>query len=100
MKRILKWLETKFSQHSAAVEADETHSPIGVRPKENAKEENNENAKEENNDSDHTPILATLTILEEPPFVVFESTGFDPYNSGSFDTSKTWESHSRYKRAF
>ncbi len=92
MKRILKWLETKFSQHSAAVEADETHSPIGVRPK--------ENAKEENNDSDHTPILATLTILEEPPFVVFESTGFDPYNSGSFDTSKTWESHSRYKRAF
>ena len=29
-----------------------------------------------------------------------ESTEADPYNSGSFDTSKTWESHSRYKRGF
>ncbi len=28
MKRILKWLETRFSGHSAAVEADERHSPI------------------------------------------------------------------------
>ncbi len=72
MKRILKWLETKFSRHSAAVEADERH----------------------------TRTLAALTSLEEKPFVVFESTGFDPYNSGSFDTSKTWESHSRYKRGF
>ena len=72
MKRILKWLETKFSRHSAAVVADERH----------------------------TRTLATLTRREESPFVVFESTGFDPYNSGSFDTSKTWESHSRYKRGF
>jgi len=92
MKRILKWLETKFSRHSAAVEADERHIPVGVTTK--------ENVKEENSDSDYTLTLATLTSLEEPPFVVFESTGFDPYNSGSFDTSKTWESHSRYKRAF
>ena len=29
-----------------------------------------------------------------------ESTEADPYNSSSFDTSKTWESHSRYKRGF
>ena len=72
MKRILKWLETKFSRHSAAVVEDERH----------------------------TRTLATLTRREESPFVVFESTGFDPYNSGSFDTSKTWESHSRYKRGF
>ena len=72
MKRILKWLETKFSRHSAAVVADERHART----------------------------LATLTRREESPFVVFESTGFDPYNSGSFDTSKTWESHSRYKRGF
>ena len=28
MKRILKWLETRFSGHSAAVEADERHFPI------------------------------------------------------------------------
>jgi len=29
-----------------------------------------------------------------------ESTGANPYNSGSFDTSKAWKSRSRYKRAF
>ena len=29
-----------------------------------------------------------------------ESTGANPYNSGSFDSSKAWKSHSRYKRAF
>ena len=61
MKRILKWLETKFSRHSAAVEADERH----------------------------TRTLATLTSREESPFVVFESTGYDPYNSGSFETSES-----------
>ena len=72
MKRILKWLETKFSRHSGAVEADERH----------------------------TRTLATLTSREESPFVVFESTGFDPYNSGSFDRSKAWKSHSQYKRGF
>ena len=72
MKRILKWLETKFSRHSAAVVADERY----------------------------TRTLATLTRREESPFVVFESTGFDPYNSGSIDTSKAWKSHSQYKRPF
>ncbi len=91
MKRIPKWLESKFYRHSAAVEVDEPHTPVGVRPK--------ENVKEENSGSDHTPTLATLTSLKESPFVVFESTGFDPYNSGSFDRSKAWKSHSQYKRA-
>jgi hypothetical protein len=92
MKRIPKWLESKFSRHSAAVEADGPHTPVGVTTK--------ENVKEDNSGSDHTLTLAILTSLEEPPFVVFDSTGFDPYNSGTFDSSKTWESHSRYKRAF
>ena len=31
MKRISKWLESKFSRHSAGVEADERHTPVGVR---------------------------------------------------------------------
>ncbi len=41
MKRFLKWLETKFSRHSAAVEADEPHTAVRVRvkPKDIAKEE-------------------------------------------------------------
>ena len=81
MKRILKWLESKFSQRSAAVEADEHHTLVGVRPK--------ESVKEENIDNDHTATFPTLTSLEESSFVVIESTGFDPYNSGSFETSKS-----------
>ena len=33
MKRILKWLKSKFSQRSAAVGADERHTSVGVRVK-------------------------------------------------------------------
>ncbi len=92
MKWFLEWLETKFSRYSVAVEVDEHDTSVGVTTK--------ENVKEENSGSDHTLTLAILTSLEDPPFVVFESTGLDPYNSGSFDTSKTWKTHSQYKRAF
>ena len=81
MKRFLEWLETKFSRHSAGVEADERDISVGVTTKENVKEENGA--------SDRTPTVPTLTILEESPFEIIESTGYDPYNSGSFETSKS-----------
>ena len=67
MKRILKWLETKFSQHSAAVE-------------------------EEYSVSDDTIAQPKLSIRHklsaEPSVEPSQSTGYDPYNSGSFETSK------------
>ncbi len=81
MNRILNWLETKFSRQSAAIEAGERHTTRGVASKENVKEENNA--------SDHTPTLPKITSLEETSFDVIESTGFDPYNSGSFESSKS-----------
>ncbi len=81
MKRVLKWLEAKFSRHSAVVEADEHHSAVGVTTK--------ENIEQENSDSDDTPTIPTLTILEDSSFEVIESTGFDPYDSGSFESSKS-----------
>ena len=40
MKRVLKWLESKFSWHSSDVGADDHHAPLEVRPEENVKEEN------------------------------------------------------------
>ncbi len=93
MKRVLKWLETKFSQQSAAVEADERHTPVGVTPK--------ENSKEENSSSDYTSTLPTLAIIRESSYEVSESsldasesTGVDPYNTGSFGGSKAWQSRS------
>ena len=61
MKRILKWLQTKFSQHSAAVE-------------------------EEYSVSDDTIVQPTLSIRHELSLDATESTGFDPYNSGSFES--------------
>ena len=81
MKRILKWLDSKFSRYSAGVDTDEHHSAVRVTTK-----ENNE---QENSDSDRTPTVPTLTILEDSSFEVIESTGFDPYDSGSFESSKS-----------
>ena len=45
--------------------------------------------------SDDTSIQPELTGLDAT-----KSHGYDPYNSGIFDTSKLWEAHSRFKRAF
>ena len=108
MKRFLKWLETKFSRHSAADDADEPHTPVGVRvrvkPKDIAEEEYSvelafgtavpgqvesdepgENVlNPDKYADDDTMTQPALTILE-----VSESPGFDPYNSGSFETSKS-----------
>ena len=95
MKRILKWLETKFSRHSAAVEADEPDTPVGVtvrvrvKPKDIAKEEYSVEV------ADDTITQRALGILDESSLDASESTGVDPYNSGSFDTSKMWKSRSR-----
>ena len=124
MKRFLKWLETKFSRHSAAVEADEPHTTVRVRvkPKDTAEEEysvevafdasapgrvesdeSGENVLNPDKCADDTGTEPALTILKESSYEVIEltenevieSTGFDPYNSGSFDSSKTWKSRSR-----
>ncbi len=77
MKRILEWLETKFSQHSAAVEADERHTPVD---------------KFVSDDTITQPLLRipVLRIREESSYIVIESpAGFDSYNSGRFESSKS-----------
>ena len=38
---------------------------------------------------DPTPTLPVLTSLDASFFEVVESAGFDPYNSGSFESSKS-----------
>ncbi len=65
MKRILKWLETKFSRHSAAVEADERHATVD---------------KYVSHDTITQPVVR---IRKESSYIVIVSPdGFDPYNSG------------------
>ncbi len=114
MKQILKWLETKFSRHSAANEADEWRPPVQVRVKrtEKAEEEytvessyggaypdhveNNGSGKDvpmpDNYACDDTIAQRQLSILNESPLDEGESGGFDPYNTGSYDKSKVWKS--------
>ena len=67
MKRILKWLEPKFTQHSAAVE-------------------------EEYSVSDDTIAKPKLSMRYKLSLDANDSAGVDPYNSGSFDSSKAWKS--------
>ena len=77
MIQILKNLVTRFSRQSAAVEADERHTAVD---------------KHISDDDNTQPVLRTP---KESSYVVVESRGFDPYNSGSFETSKSRESRSR-----
>ncbi len=123
MNRFFKWVETKFSRHSAIVEAEELHIPVGVRvtPKENVEEEYSVEVafdasvpgRVESHDPgkdvpmpdiyacDDTITQPQLNILDESSLDASESadssesTGIDPYNSGSFDPSKTWKSRPR-----
>jgi hypothetical protein len=77
MNRLFKWIESKTSQ----MPTDGQHSPV-----EDLATENNQ---EENGDCDHTSTVPTLTTIKETSFEVVESDGFDPYNSGSFESSKS-----------
>ncbi len=89
MKRVLKWLESKFSRHSSDVESDDHNAPVVDAAKDIVSEENGA--------YDHSGTVPELTTLEEPSievtestdFEIIESSGFDPYNSGSFETSKS-----------
>ena len=92
MKRFLKWLETKFSRHSAAVEADEPHTTIRVRvkPKDTAEEEYRKDIQMPNiYDCDNPFKQQQLKTLDQSSLDAGESTAVDPYNTGSFETSKS-----------
>ena len=118
MKRFFKWLETKFSRHSAIDKAEELHIPAGVRvtPKENIKEDysvnveigfdpevsgrieshgSEKNVLIRNRDaSDDTTTQPMLKILSDSSLDANKSAGIDPYDTGCFDMSKTWGSRS------
>ena len=115
MKRFLEWLETKFSPHSAAVEADEPHTTVRVRikPKDIAEEEYSvevafdtsapgrvqsdepgENVLNPDKYADDTMTKRALPSIDQQ-LDASESTGFDPYDTGRNDPSKKWKSSYR-----
>ena len=77
MKRMRKWLESNLPQRSAA----EPHSPVEVI--------SGETVEAEYIDIDETAVLPTLANVDESSFTVFDSTGFESYNSDNFGTSKS-----------
>jgi hypothetical protein len=92
MNRFFKWLETKFSQHSAIAEEEELHIPVGVRvtPKETVKEEYTV----EVGFDQEMATEPELTILSDSSLDANKSAGVDPYDTGCFDPSKTSGSRS------
>ncbi len=116
MKRILHWLEATFSRHSVTIGADARRPPVEVRVKrtENAEEEHTvelccggeyrdrvENHRQVEDipmpdiyACDDTVAQRQLNVLNKSPLDASESAGYDPYNSGRFDTSKTRKSRS------
>ncbi len=80
MKRFLKWLETKFSLYSAAVEADQSGKDIQMP---------------NSYDCEDPFKQQQLKTLDQSSLDSSESIGVDPYNTGRFDTPKTRESRSR-----
>lgn len=77
MKLHAKWLKRKLSRRSEVPGRAASHESgkSVLIPDQSA--------------SEQTPTLPALTSLEESSFIIIESTGFDPYNSGSFETSKS-----------
>jgi len=76
MKRILKSVESRMSRREEPRDRVVSHAPEKNIPTSNNVERN------------HSPTVPTLVPLGEWIDVI-ESTGFDPYNSGSFETSKS-----------
>jgi len=114
MKPIPKSQETKFPQPTNAADTDEPHTSVGGNLMENPKEESSVevdfDAKVSGQietdttgknvlirDKDASDDTSELRLLDESSLDDSESDEFDPYNSGSFDMSKSWswKSHSR-----
>jgi hypothetical protein len=77
MKLISNWIEDHFAQRSEISDTAESIEPkLCVQTPKNFA-------------GDPTPTLPVLTSLDASFFEVAESNGFDPYNSGSFVTSKS-----------
>ncbi len=88
MKKIFDWLETKLSGDSAPVEADERHHPVSSqKPAENP-------SVQEIDDDQETVSQPGLGIQDDADPEYSRDKGFDPYNTGPLDVSKTKKSSS------
>lgn len=79
----------------------------GILPVKNLKDSTDESCRDENDESQNDAPSDDEFAQEDTPIRLEpdtpnagEAPGFDPYDSGTFDTSKSWYSHSKFKRTF
>ncbi len=88
MNKIFDWLETRFSADSAPVEADVHDNPVESRqPPESA-------TAQDKDDDQETVNQPGLGIQDDVDPEYSRDKGFDPYNTGPLDVSKTKKSSS------
>lgn len=81
MKRIAKLLQGELVIRAEVDEEDEPQTSVNAMSA--------ENANEESRFSEHTPTVAILTSLDASALIIAHTNRFDPYNSGSFVSSKS-----------
>ncbi len=81
MKRIAKLLEGELVIKPDVDEEDEPQTSVTAMA--------DANTEEEDRFSEHTPTVAILTSLDASALIIGDSACFDPYNSGSFESSKS-----------
>ena len=86
MKRISKWLKSKFSPYS--VEADEDHAPLGIGAGEKFREEISVSEFVNTLRIRTSPKESSYIIEDSSSYIVEESRAVDPYDTGSFQISK------------
>ena len=66
---------------------------------ESSRDDNDESQNDAPTDDEFVKEDTTITLEPMTPGAD-ETPGIDPYDSGTFDTSKSWDSHSKFKRTF
>lgn len=111
MKRVLNWLKSRFSRRSVIAETEELRVPVGVEvtPKEDTQEEYiveigfdaEVPGRIESREPGRNVLISgkyadaeavtvpDLKILDEKELGASRELGFDPYDTGCFDTSET-----------
>lgn len=116
VNRLLNLMKTKLSRRSAVVDEEQLRIPVGVRVKPTTETQKENSVDDEIRfDADvpgrvagdgsrknvlkpnkivepHTVTEPLLKILTDSSRNANRSAGFDPYDNGSFETSKTWGS--------
>ncbi len=79
----------------------------GRLPVKNTRDSSDVSGRDENVESQDDAQIADEFVKDDTTIALEpmtpgpdDSPGINPYDSGTFDTSKSWDSHSKFKRTF